>query len=160
MKPSQPSSAEAWPTLAGRIVEGRHLLPVRIYYEDTDFSGNVYHAGYLRFMERGRTDYLRCLGISHTELAAGEGRLGFVVSRVEVDFIRPARLDDLVVVESQFLPGRGLRMAIDQRVMRKGETLAAGIVTVVLVDGSGRPRRPPRHLAETLKAAAGQPTAG
>src|SRR3954466_5637802 len=94
-------------------LEGReHLLPVRIYYEDTDFSGVVYHANYLRFFERGRTDALRLAGIHHTELLADNAV--FVVRRMEVDYLRPAKVDDALIVRSNFDPPRGARMLITQ----------------------------------------------
>src|SRR5687768_18530595 len=86
---------EAWPDIAGRIVKGMHVLPVRVYYEDTDFSGAVYHANYLKFCERARSDALRLLGIRHGEL---EGQLGFVVRHMTCDFLKPARIDDLLLI--------------------------------------------------------------
>src|SRR5215204_3894025 len=87
-----------WPSLSGTIRNGRHVLPVRVYYEDTDFSGVVYHASYLRFMERGRTDYLRLLGVDHRALF-DEG-FAFVVRTMQIEFLRPARMDDVLEIRT------------------------------------------------------------
>lgn len=144
--------AERWPDLAGRIVDGVHVLPVRVYYEDTDFSGFVYHANYLKFCERGRSDCLRLLGIHHHELHLHEteGRTGFVVRRMVCDFLKPARIDDVLEVESRFIGLTGARMEIDQKVIRQGATLFKAIVTAALLDGAGRPKRIPKPMVARL----------
>ena len=144
--------AERWPDLAGRIVDGVHVLPVRVYYEDTDFSGFVYHANYLKFCERGRSDCLRLLGIHHHELDwhETEGRMGFVVRRMVCDFLKPARIDEVLEVESRFAGLSGARIDIDQRVIRADDTLFQATVTAVLVDGRGRPKRFPRSIIARL----------
>ncbi|MEM1199712.1 MAG: tol-pal system-associated acyl-CoA thioesterase [Pseudomonadota bacterium] len=145
-------TTESWPDIAGKIEDGVHRLPVRVYYEDTDFSGAVYHANYLKFCERGRSDCLRLLGVHHHELHwhETEGRMGFVVRRMVCDFLRPARIDDLLVVESRFLALRGARMEIDQRVLRGDEVLFTADVMAALVDGNGRPKRMPAAIAEAV----------
>src|SRR5580698_6646220 len=79
-----------------------HLLPIRVYYEDTDFTGVVYHANYLRYFERGRSEFLRLAGVSHTELRVMDSPMAFVVARMEVDFVKPARIDDALVVRTQY----------------------------------------------------------
>ncbi|TMJ40668.1 MAG: tol-pal system-associated acyl-CoA thioesterase [Alphaproteobacteria bacterium] len=142
-----------WKDLAGRIEKDRHVLPVRVYYEDTDFSGAVYHANYLKFCERGRSDCLRLLGVHHHEMHwhETEGRMGFVVRRMLCDFRKPARIDDLLEIETRFREMRGARMELDQKVLRECETLFAAQVTVVLVDAAGRPKRFPKAMAEALK---------
>jgi acyl-CoA thioester hydrolase len=142
-----------WKELAGRIEQGRHVLPVRVYYEDTDFSGAVYHANYLKFCERGRSDCLRLLGVHHHEMHwhETEGRMGFVVRRMLCDFHKPARIDDLLEVETRFREMRGARMELDQKVLRSGEILFSAQATVVLVDAAGRPKRFPKAMAELLK---------
>jgi acyl-CoA thioester hydrolase len=144
--------AERWPELAGRIVDGVHVLPVRVYYEDTDFSGFVYHANYLKFCERGRSDCLRLLGIHYHELDwhETEGRMGFVVRRMVCDFLKPARIDEVLEVESRFAGLSGARIEIDQRVIRAGDTLFQATVTAALVDGQGRPKRFPRSIIARL----------
>ena len=143
---------EAWPDIAGNIEDGVHRLPVRVYYEDTDFSGAVYHANYLKFCERGRSDCLRLLGVHHHELHWHEtgGRMGFVVRRMVCDFLRPARIDDLLVVESRFLALRGARMEIAQQLLRGDEVLFTAEVMAALVDGNGRPKRMPAAIAEAV----------
>ena len=112
-----------WPDLAGRIEGETHVLPIRIYFEDTDFAGVVYHANFLKFCERGRTDFIRLLGIHHQELAAPDAGdpLVFVVRRIEIDYLKPGRLDQEV---------------------RRGDTvLARAKVIVVLVSSAGKPQR-------------------
>ena len=84
-----------------------HRLEVRVYYEDTDFSGVVYHASYLRFMERGRTELIRALGIEQRELFDGETALGFAVRKMTIDFLRPAVMDDLLTIETRSIAARG-----------------------------------------------------
>jgi acyl-CoA thioester hydrolase len=140
--------------LAGRLERGLHRLPVRVYYEDTDLSGAVYHANYLKFCERGRSDCLRLLGIHHRELHwhESEGRMGFVVRRMVCDFLKPARIDDLLVVETRFREMAGARMELMQNVLHQGDVLFAAEVTVALVDASGRPKRFPAAMVAALKA--------
>ncbi|MGE3876681.1 MAG: tol-pal system-associated acyl-CoA thioesterase [Parvibaculaceae bacterium] len=142
-----------WKDLAGRLEPGLHVLPVRVYYEDTDFSGAVYHANYLKFCERARSDCLRLLGIHHHEMHwhETEGRMGFVVRRMVCDFLRPARIDDLLEVETRFRDMGGARMELDQKVLRRGEVLFSAAVTVALVDAAGRPKRFPKAMAKILK---------
>src|SRR3712207_1454969 len=140
---------EKWPHLAGRLEAGAHLLPVRVYYEDTDFSGLVYHASYLRFMERGRTDFLRLAGVDQSSLhAEGEGLI-FAVRRMTLDFLKPARMDDVLVVETRTRAVRGATILIGQRVLREGEALLTAEVTVACL-GGGRPRRIPDALRAAL----------
>ncbi len=137
--------SEAWPDLAGRVDSGRHVLPIRVYYEDTDFSGAVYHANYLKFCERGRSDCLRILGIHQTQ-----GGMGFVVRRMACEFLKPARIDDLLEVETRFVEMAGARMELEQKVRCGGDSLFAARVTVALVDAQGRPRRMPRDMAKAM----------
>ena len=145
--------AEHWPDLAGRREGNVHILPVRVYYEDTDFSGAVYHANYLKFCERGRSDWLRLLGIQHHKLedVKLEG-MGFVVRRMVCEFLKPARIDDVLEVETQFLESSGARLELEQRVRRGADLLFYAHVTVALVDGAGRPRRLPKDMAAVMKS--------
>ncbi len=122
------------------------MLPIRVYYEDTDFLGVVYHANYLKFCERGRSDCLRLLGIHHHLLEDA----GFVVRRMVCDFRKPGRIDDLVEVETRFVELAGARVDIAQRVMRAGEALFEAQVAVALVDGKGRPKRLPAEMIKAL----------
>ena len=125
-----------------------HRLPVRVYYEDTDFSGIVYHARYLHFFERGRTESLRALGIHHSELAAAETPLAFAVRRMAVEYVQAARVDDILVVESVFRPNKGARLMISQRILREGVLVTTAEVQAVCIDSNGRAKRPPREMAE------------
>lgn len=133
---------------AGAFGDDRiHRLPVRVYYEDTDFSGIVYHARYLHFLERGRTESLRALGIHHSELAAQATPLAFAVRRMNIEFERAARVDDVLIVETFYRPQKGARLMIGQRICRAGETIATADVEAVCIDGAGRAKRPPREMA-------------
>lgn len=141
-------TANQWPDLAGRIVrdgEGqRHVLPVRIYFEDTDAGGVVYHASYVRFCERGRTDFLRLLGTDARRLIDGsENRepAAFVVRRMTFDFFRPARMDDLIEVETRVKEIGGASVTLIQTVNRDGKRIVEAEVTVVLISVSGKPLR-------------------
>ena len=146
-------SSDAWPDLGGRIEAGVHLLPVRVYYEDTDFSGAVYHANYLKFCERGRSDCLRLLDVHHHELHwhESEGRMGFVVRRMLCDFLAPARIDDLLVVETRFIELRGARMELDQRVLRGADQGGRNIGGEQHVGAGGRPKRMPKEMANAIR---------
>jgi acyl-CoA thioester hydrolase len=132
-----------WPDLAGRIEGDTHVLPVRVYFEDTDFAGLVYHANYLKFCERGRSDFIRLLGIYHQDLAnpdEGEASV-FVVRRIEIDYLRPARLDDVLEVVTGCAEIGGASLTLLQEV-RRGETVVVRArVVVVLVSASGKPQR-------------------
>lgn len=138
--------------------EGReHVLPVRVYYEDTDFTGVVYHANYLRYFERGRSDFLRMAGVSHTDLLAHHEPTAFVVTRMEIDFKKPARIDDALLVRTTYDEARGPRLAISQRITRGDELIAAAAVSAACISLEGRPRKPPPGLVEALKPWFAQP---
>jgi acyl-CoA thioester hydrolase len=127
--------------LSGRFEGSTHILPVRIYYEDTDFSGIVYHANYLRYLERGRTDFLRLAGINQSVLHA-EGDIVFSVRRMLLDFLRPARMDDVVIVETSVSVMKGASITMAQRIRRGEETLLTAEVLVAAIR-DGRPARLP-----------------
>ena len=132
----------------------RHHFPVRIYYEDTDFSGNVYHAAYLKFFERGRTEFLRDEGIHHSELAA-EG-IAFAVRSMDIEFEGAAHIDDLLVVTTEVAAISGARLTLSQAIMRGETVLTRATVMVVAIKTSGGPARMPaaiRALAEKKGAA-------
>lgn len=127
-------------------------FPFRIYYEDTDFSGFVYHARYLHFFERGRTEALRALGIDQRALfEAAEGPESFVVRRMSIDFRTPARMDDLVHVETRITEIGGASIEMHQRLMRESEALASADVTIAFL-AKGRPKRLPKAMLEKLAA--------
>lgn len=110
-----------------------HRFPIRVYYEDTDLGQVVYYANYLKFIERGRSEWLRELGIDQQRLIRDEG-LAFVVRRVEADYLRPARFDDTLEVVTTLTSATGSRIQLDQAVTRDGETLFRSTVTLVCVD--------------------------
>lgn len=125
-----------------------HVIRVRIYYEDTDFSGNVYHAAYLKFFERGRTEFLRDLGIHHHELA--EQGIAFAVRSMTLDFIAAARIDDLLKVQTTVVESSGVRLVLDQTISRDDKLIASARVTVVAIKMSGGPARLPASLRALL----------
>ncbi len=134
------------------ITNPTHRFDVRVYYEDTDFSGVVYHASYLRFMERARTEFLRDLVIHQQAIFEGAhgDPFGFAVRRMEIDFLRPARMDDMLVVETSACAIGGASIDLDQRILRAGETLIAAKVKVACIAG-GRAVRLPSWVREKLK---------
>jgi acyl-CoA thioester hydrolase len=150
-----------WPDLAGRLVDHpsgrRHLLPVRVYFEDTDFSGLVYHASYVRWCERGRSDFLRLLGGDHRRLIDGSGGTepaAFVVRRMAFDFLKPSRIDDVLVVETRVNEIGAASLTLLQTVTRDGAPLAEAEVTVVLISVSGKPLRISNALREAFAQSA------
>ncbi len=131
--------------------EGReHLLAVRVYYEDTDFTGVVYHANYARYFERGRSDYLRLVGIVHRDLLARADPCAFVVTRLTIDFRAPARIDDALVVRTAYDAIKGARMFISQTLSRGPDPIAEARVEAVCITLDGRARRPPADLVARL----------
>jgi acyl-CoA thioester hydrolase len=136
---------ERWPDISGRFEGKMHILSVRVYYEDTDFSGAVYHANYLKFCERARSDCLRLLGIHLSEM---HGTASFVVSRMVCDFLKPAMIGNLLEVETRFVEFAGARMELTQTVRRSSEKLFEAQVIVALVGGQGRPKRLPPEMTK------------
>ena len=136
---------------SGGFVGREHRFPLRVYYEDTDFTGVVYHAGYLRFFERGRSEFLRLAGIGHAALLDQDAPLAFVVARMEIDFVKPARIDDSLIVTTTYETIRGPRIFIDQAVRRGEELLARALVAVACIGLDRKAKRPPRFLIEKLR---------
>ncbi len=129
--------------------EGRtHYLPVRVYYEDTDFTGLVYHANYVRYFERGRSDFLRLAGADHVTM--GALNTAFVVLRMEIDFRRAARIDDALTVVTAIAAARAPRLTFAQRIERAGEVICEAVVQAACIDPHGRAKRPPRELVAAL----------
>lgn len=151
---TSPAPLDRWPDLAGRIEGGRHVLPVRVYFEDTDFSGLVYHASYLRFCERGRSDFLRLLGSDHHRLITPEEGerepAAFVVRRIEIDFRKPARIDDVLEIITACAEVSAAALTLDQTVRRGEKALVTARVKVVLVSQSGKPLRLPEAVRGAL----------
>jgi acyl-CoA thioester hydrolase len=135
----------------GGAFEGReHQLPVRVYYEDTDFTGFVYHASYVRFFERGRSDFLRLAGADH--VAMSHLQTAFAVVRLEIDYLRAAGIDDALVVRTTFDTIKGPRLTMSQRITRGDQVLAVAKVQAACIDLQGRARRPPPQLLLALQA--------
>lgn len=133
--------------LSGELTDYGHRLVARVYYADTDFSGVVYHARYLEFFERGRSDFLRLAGVHHTELADGKHgeKLVWVVRRMEIDFRAPARIDDILTVETRTEKVSGARIFMAQQLRRGDELLVEAKVEAAIISESGRPRRFPKE---------------
>ena len=148
------TSPEArWPDLAGRVEGGRHVLPVRVYFEDTDFSGLVYHASYLRWFERGRSDFLRLRGVSHSALIAPGEQVepaAFVVRRLEIDYLRPARIDEMLEVITTCAEIGRAHVIIAQEIVRAEVALCRLSAKAALVSQSGRPMRMPSAAREAF----------
>jgi acyl-CoA thioester hydrolase len=142
------------PDLDGEIVNGVHVMPVRIYYEDTDFSGVVYHASYLRFMERGRTNYLRLLGTDQRALFEEAQKeapgFAFVVRSMSIEFLAPARMNDLLEIETEPDEVKGASITLRQRVTCGGDVLVQAQVRVAFVS-EGRARPIPKPLREAMQ---------
>lgn len=143
--------------LSGELTDTGHRLVQRVYYEDTDFSGVVYHARYLHFLERGRTDYLRLLGVEQGNLVLDGDREGlvFVVHRMEIDFRLPARMDDILTITTATEKAGGAKMVLVQEIRCGDRLLIAARVIIAVVNAKGRPRRLPEALAARFLARAG-----
>jgi acyl-CoA thioester hydrolase len=152
-------------SLDGSISDGKHTQHVRVYYEDTDFSGVVYHASYLRFMERGRTNYLRLIGADHRALFEQTEKeapgFAFVVRHMSIDFKKPARMDDVLTILTAPEEVKGASVILHQKVMRGDDLLVEARVQVAFVSG-GRARPIPKPLRIAMKAdqESGQETGG
>ncbi len=142
------------PALDGVIREGRHVMTVRVYYEDTDFTGIVYHANYLRFMERGRSNYLRLLGADQRGLFDETEKeapgFAFVVRSMQIEFLKSARMDDVVEVVTEYAEIKGASILLKQEVRRGEELLVSAQVRVAFVSG-GRARPIPRALRGAMQ---------
>lgn len=122
-----------------------HRFPVRVYYEDTDMGGIVYHANYLKFIERARSAWVRDLGIDQNAMRSRDGLI-FAVRRVEADYLGPARFDDALEVETRTINVTGARLVMEQTVSRGGEKLFQAVVTVVCLTEAGAPARLPANI--------------
>ncbi|MER8987448.1 tol-pal system-associated acyl-CoA thioesterase [Mesorhizobium sp. M0843] len=133
--------------LSGALTEFGHRLMARVYYADTDFSGVVYHARYLEFFERGRSDYLRLAGFHHTELHEGKHgeRIVWVVRRMEIDFRSPARMDDILTIDTSTQDISGARIVMAQQLKRGTEVLVEAKVEAAIIGENGRPKRFPKE---------------
>ena len=128
----------------------QHWIHVRVYYEDTDFTGMVYHANYLRYFERGRSDYLRDTGVSHQSLLHRRDPAAFTTTRLEVKYRRAARVDDFLSIRTRYLGLDGCRLMFHQVCLRGEELIAKTVVDAVMIHPDGRPRRPLKDVVEKL----------
>lgn len=142
-------------TLQANIAE--HRFDLRIYYEDTDHGGVVYYANYLKYMERARTEFMRCVGIELDRLQHDDGVL-FAVTEAHVHYRRPARFNDALCVASALEDARGARLAFRQRVMRGDELLVDGSIHLACIDIDGRARRIPQAVLTPLAQAMNKAT--
>jgi len=134
------------------------VLPIRVYFEDTDFSGLVYHGSYIRWCERGRSDFLRLVGNDHRALIDGStGRepAAFVVRRMRLEYLKPARIDDILEVTTRVKETAAATLTLDQRIGRGGVELFTAEVMVVLISQSGKPMRLSTALRDALQSPAG-----
>jgi acyl-CoA thioester hydrolase len=141
--------------LDGRIEDGRHRMDIRVFFEDTDFTQRVYHASYLRFMERGRSNYLRLIGANHRELFQETEKeapgFTFVVRSMHIDFFRPAFMDDVLEIITEPVEVKGASTLVRQRVMRGEDVLVEALVRVAFISGD-RARPIPKPLRIAMKA--------
>ena len=136
---------------SGRIEDRAHLFPVRIYYEDTDFSGAVYHSNYLKFFERGRSEFLRLAGVGHKALLERPDPIAFAVTKLNIEYRAAAKIDDALFVRTRFLSARGARMALDQELLRDGVLICRAAVEIVCIGaGGGGARRLPKEIIDAL----------
>lgn len=129
-----------------------HWIDIRVYYEDTDFTGMVYHANYLRFFERGRSDHLRDAGVSHQSLLDRPDPAAFTLIRAEVDYKNAAKVDDLLHVGTRYKGTKGARILFEQTCWRGDTVIADAVITAVQIHADGRPRRPIREISAHLEA--------
>ena len=135
----------------GRFDGRVHHYPVRVFYEDTDFSGVVYYANYLRFLERARSSFFRLAGVSHSELLERDPPLAFVIRKINLDYKRSARIDDALIVRTAYDSFVGARLLVSQSVWRGEECLLTADSEAACIDLTGRPRRAPPEMIALLK---------
>ena len=128
-----------------------HILPLRIYYEDTDLSGVVYHANYLRYMERGRSEYFRSAGITRLAMLEEAEPTAWTIRKAALEYFKPARVDDLIEVHTDCTAITGARMAADQKIYTRGQLLTRGQVEACIITLSGKPRRIPLEMRQILE---------
>jgi acyl-CoA thioester hydrolase len=145
---------EPFPHLSGTLDGDTHILPIRVYYEDTDFSARVYHASFLRFMERGRTELLRALEVAQSDLHAQMDGLAFVVRKMNIEFLGAAVMDDILTVQTRAKEMRGASMTLAQEV-RRGDTVLVSADVVVAAVKAGRAVRIPDELRAALGSTSG-----
>jgi len=138
--------------------ENQHWISVRIYYEDTDFTGMVYHANYLKFFERGRSDHLRDAGVSHQSLLNRPDPAAFTIIRAEVDYKNAAKVDDVLWIRTRYLGTKGARIFFEQTALRETHLIAEAKITAVAIHADGRARKPLPEIVEQLNPVIYLPT--
>ena len=128
-----------------------HYYPIRVFYEDTDFSGVVYYANYLRFLERARSSYFRLAGIGHAELLERDTPLAFVIRKINLDYKRSARIDDVLSVMTTYDVFKGARLLVTQKIYRGEDLVLTADSEAACIDLSGRPRRAPKAMMDKLR---------
>lgn len=132
--------------------EGReHHYPLRVFYEDTDFTGVVYYANYLRFFERARSSFFRLVGLKHAELWDGDDPLAFVIRKIELDYKKPARIDDSLTIVTTYDTFKGARLWVSQAAYRGDDLLVTAVSEAASITPEGRPKRAPKDMIELLK---------
>ena len=124
-------------------MKSKHCHPIRVYYEDTDLAGIVYYANYLKFIERGRSEWVREMGIDQSEMREAFG-IVFAVRRIEADYLKPAKFDDDLIVSTALVKQSAARIVLEQQVLRRDEVLFSSIVTLVCLKNDGSPARVPQ----------------
>ena len=132
--------------LSGSIINQTHYFKVRVYYEDTDFTGIVYHANYLKFAERGRTNFLRLINIKHSALIESDDPSYFVVYKLKSKFLDTARIDDILEVRSHFKGINGPRLKIDQEIFKDEKKVFSANIEFALLDKKAKPKRFPENI--------------
>jgi acyl-CoA thioester hydrolase len=138
------------PSPAGWLDGREHVLPIRIYYEDTDFTGAVYHGRYVGMLDQGRTEHLRTMGIGHARLLDAE-KVAFTVVRMSLEFRRPARIDDVLYVHTRYERVKGPRLFVSQRIVRGVELIAEARIEIACIGLAGRPCKPPKTLMDAVR---------
>lgn len=138
---------------AGQIIDGTHILPIRVYFEDTDAEGIVYYANYLKFFERGRTESFRAAGVELRDLIEQGDGVMFVIRRCEIDYLTPARLSDAINILSVVTEMKGASFTMEQSAMRGETELCKVVVRIGTINRAGKPTRIPLSVRETVTAA-------
>jgi len=147
----EPEIAAAREPARGWLEHKTYVFPIRVYYEDTDFSGIVYHANYLRFMERGRSEFLRDCGLGHRTILDAPESLVWAVRRMTIDFLHPARVEDALTIRTNVVELTGARMHLHQSVVKDADILVKAAVEVCTITLEGRPRRIPDPMRKQLE---------
>ena len=135
---------------AGYFEGRRHFYPVRVFYEDTDFTGVVYYVNYLRFLERARSSFFRLAGLTHAELLERDPPLGFAIRKITVEYKSPARIDDALLVMTSYDNYKGARFWVSQEIRRGEKLLLTADSEAICIDFTGRPKRPAKEMIEKL----------